>query len=58
MWRARQYVDVAVPQVIEESTVERTDLLPVCGDGAGGSDVGVHGERRRRGRRRTRSALW
>ena len=44
MWRAGQHVDVSVPQVMEESTVERTDSLPVCGDGAEGSDVGVHGE--------------
>ena len=44
MWRTGQHVGVPLPQVMEVSTVERTDGLPVCGDGAEGSDVGVHGE--------------
>ena len=39
-----QFDDLPVPQVVEESAVERTDGLSVCGDCAEGSDVGVHGE--------------
>ena len=58
----KQFDDLPVPQVVEESTVERIDGLPVCGDGTDGSGVGVHGEAgeggRRGGRCRTRSAFW
>ena len=40
----KQFDDMPVPQVVEESIVERSDDLPVCGDGTEEADVGVHGE--------------
>ena len=40
----KQFDDLPVPQVVEESTVKRMDGLSVCGDGTEGSDVGANGE--------------
>ena len=33
MWRTAQYVDVPVPQVMEEPTMKLSGVLPSCGDG-------------------------